>query len=342
MNSEELLLKQSYQGWRWRFFATVFDVFMYIFLNLGLWHKSVRPGLRNTDRIRNVSYGPHKTHRLDIYRPKSDAKTLPVVMYIHGGGFGTGSRRTHRIAAEKYAQLGYLVFNIDYRLAPEYPYPSGAQDVCLAYAWLVAHASDYGGDVARLSIAGESAGGNLTATVLLGACWKRPEPWLRQVWDTGVVPRAFQVICAYLHVSEPQIRYAALGKARSGPARFVARILNSFALAYMGRNAAIASEENLLVDIVRYLDQAPPPDRPIPAIFAPVGRRDVIKQDTFDFAAAMRKHGATVDERHYSKEPHAFQLIMNSPHTERYWQDCADFMQKNVLDAAVNQTTRAA
>ncbi len=113
-------------------------------------------------------------------------------------------------------------------------------------------------------------------------------------------------------------------------------------MSYLGKHAAVASEENLLVDIVRYLDQAPPPDRPIPAIFAPVGRRDVIKQDTFDFAAAIRKHGATVDERHYSKEPHAFQLIMNAPHTERYWRDCADFMQKNVLDTAVNETTRAA
>lgn len=330
------------RGWRWHFFTMIFNVFMYIALNLGLLHPSVKAALKHRWRIKNVSYGPDRIHQLDIYMPKGQQEPLPVVMYIHGGGFGSGSKATHRIAAENYARLGYLVFNINYRLAPKHPYPAGIQDVCDAYAWIIQHAGEYGGDVSRLTVAGESAGGNLTASLLVGCCWKRPEPWFRKVWETAVVPKGFQVICSYLHVTEPHIRYARLGKARHRIARFVAKILNSFAYAYLGEGALKASDENLLVDLVRYFNQAPSPDRPIPPVFAPVGERDVIQQDTYDFADCMRQHGAIVDERRYKKEPHGFQLLMSRPRTPRYWRDCDAFMQQHVLGNVAEIETKAA
>ncbi len=342
MNEQPTIIQNALRGWRWTFFARCFDLFMYVGLNLGLWHKSVRPGLKGTERLRNISYGDLRIQCLDVYRPRKRQGSLPVVMYIHGGGFGTGSKGTHRIAAERYAQLGYLVFNINYRLAPKHPYPAGPQDVSQAYAWVCKHAAEYGGNIEHLTVAGESAGGNLTATLLLGCCWQRPEPWLRQVWETGVKPRAFQIICAYLHISEPQIRYAQLAKARHRIARFVARVINSFAVAYLGEGAARASDENLLVDIVRYLRQAPPPDRSIPPVFAPVGERDVIQQDTYDLTHALQAHGCQVEERRYKKEPHGFQLLMSRPRTPRYWRECDEFMQRYVISDNAEVESKAA
>ncbi len=333
MSPKEALSSNVLRGWQWSAFATFFNVMVYWILSRGLKHPSVKPGLKNTQRIRNVSYGAHGANLVDIYKPDSPEETLPVVMYIHGGGFGTCSKNSHRIAAEKYAQLGYLVFNVEYRLAPGHPYPAGAQDVCAAYEWIVNNASQYGGDINRLTVAGESAGGNLSATIMLGACWQRSEPWLKQVWDTGVMPKGFQVICGYLHVSEPQIRYAGLSKARSAIVRFVLKIVNSFAFAYLGNSAAEASKDNLLVDIVRFLGQAPESDRDIPPVFAPVGDKDIIKQDTFDLAEALRRRGVVVDERSYPDEPHAFQLMMSQPQTPNYWRDCEAFMRTHVLEA---------
>ena len=335
------LKKNLLTGWKWSLFATYFNVMVYLLLRRGLKHPSIKPGLKNTQRLRNLSYGPHKDNLIDAYVPQNRQGPLPIVMYIHGGGFGTCSKNSHQVAAEKYAQMGYLVFQVEYRLAPKHPYPAGPQDVCAAYEWITKHAAEYDGDLDRLTVAGESAGANLTATIMMGACWQRPEPWLKQVWDTGVMPKAFQVICGYLHVTEPQKRYAGLEKARSWIVRFVLKVVNSFAYGYLGDKAAVANDETLLIDTVRYLQQAPVADRPIPPVFAPVGAKDVIKQDTYDLAEALRERDVIVDEKTYPKEPHAFQLMMSQPQTANYWRDCEAFMQTHVLETGT-ETARAA
>ena len=98
----------------------------------------------------------------DIHRPVS-RKPAPILIYIHGGAWVSGSSKTHRPIGFGFARHGYLVFNINYRLAPEYPFPTPFEDCVAAIRWVVKNAAKYGGDASRIAIGGDSAGGNLSA-----------------------------------------------------------------------------------------------------------------------------------------------------------------------------------
>jgi acetyl esterase len=100
-----------------------------------------------------------------IYHPKASG-TLPVLVYYHGGGwlFGhldTVDRSIRRLADE--AQV--IVISVDYRLAPEDPYPAAWDDAEDAFGWAVANAERLGGDKSRICVGGDSAGGNLSVVV---------------------------------------------------------------------------------------------------------------------------------------------------------------------------------
>lgn len=87
----------------------------------------------------------------------------PVLVYLHGGGWVAGSPKTHKKVGYRFAEKGYLVFNVDYRMAPEHPFPTPFDDCIAAIRWAAKAASQYGGDAARLAVGGDSAGGNLSA-----------------------------------------------------------------------------------------------------------------------------------------------------------------------------------
>ena len=89
----------------------------------------------------------------------------PVLVYLHGGGWVCGSPKTHRKLAHRFAEAGYLVFNVDYRLAPEHPFPTSFEDCLAATRWAHGEAVRFGGDPTRLAIGGDSAGANLSAAV---------------------------------------------------------------------------------------------------------------------------------------------------------------------------------
>jgi len=86
-----------------------------------------------------------------------------VLVYLHGGGWICGSPRTHRKLAFRFAEGGYLVINVDYRLAPEHPFPAPFDDCVAALRWARANAASLGGDPERIAVGGDSAGGNLAA-----------------------------------------------------------------------------------------------------------------------------------------------------------------------------------
>ena len=89
----------------------------------------------------------------------------PVLVYLHGGGWVCGSPKTHQKLGYRFAEGGYLVFNVDYRLAPEHPFPTPFEDCLAAVRWARREAARFGGDPARLAVGGDSAGGNLSAAV---------------------------------------------------------------------------------------------------------------------------------------------------------------------------------
>ena len=105
-----------------------------------------------------------------IYRPSADAERPPVVVYLHGGGWTIGDLDTHDEPCRALAAgTGAVVVAVDYRLAPEHPFPAAVDDAYAAVCHVSEHADDLGVDAGRLVVAGDSAGGNLSAVVSLMA-----------------------------------------------------------------------------------------------------------------------------------------------------------------------------
>jgi acetyl esterase/lipase len=111
---------------------------------------------------RNIDYGSHARQILDIYAHR-ELSRAPVVIFVHGGAFVRGDKdidgEVYANVLYYFARYGYLGLNMEYRRAPEFAYPSGAQDVALAVGWARTHAADYGGDPGRIFLIGHSAGG---------------------------------------------------------------------------------------------------------------------------------------------------------------------------------------
>jgi len=102
---------------------------------------------------------------LRIYRPQ-EVKKAPAIIYIHGGWFNAGSLETHDRPLRQLANLSAsTIISIAYRLAPEHPFPAGLKDCEFAVQWIIDNASALNINVDKISIAGDSAGGALAATV---------------------------------------------------------------------------------------------------------------------------------------------------------------------------------
>jgi acetyl esterase len=110
--------------------------------------------------------GPRGSIPVRVYEPRGRFSPRPIVVYFHGGGFVVGSIDSHdglcRALAEK---TGALVVSVDYRLAPEHRFPAGVEDAVAATRYVLAQAKTFGGDPARVAVAGDSAGGNFAAVV---------------------------------------------------------------------------------------------------------------------------------------------------------------------------------
>jgi len=125
-------------------------------------HASVLDGV-NPDR--DVPYGSHQRQRLDVYRV-AGVQMSGVVIYVPGGGFTGGDKAAFANIGSYFAKRGLLGITMNYRLAPEAVWPSGALDVDSAVAWAKANAARYGADGSRVFLIGHSAGGSHCATFL--------------------------------------------------------------------------------------------------------------------------------------------------------------------------------
>lgn len=106
--------------------------------------------------------------RLRIYHPETAVTTSPLLLHLHGGGWALGDFATYERVCRAYCRAANaIVVDVEYRRAPEHKYPAAHRDCEAALDWLAAHAAELGGDPARIVVTGDSAGGNLAASLCL-------------------------------------------------------------------------------------------------------------------------------------------------------------------------------
>ena len=317
--------------------ALVVDSFFRGMSGLGRMHPRARPDRHGVEVVHDVPYlhsmagsAGSRDHLLDVYRPAGmpAGANLPAVLYVHGGGFRILSKDTHWVMGIALARARFVVFSVNYRLAPRHRFPAAVEDVCEAYRWVVEHAHEHGGDASRLVLAGESAGGNLVTSLTVAACYRRAEPYARLVFDTEVVPRAVMPACALLQVTDT----GRFGRRRPDLSRFVADRIEEVSSAYLGaRDVAPGSRPELdLADPLLVFERREAPTRPLPPFFVPCGTADPLLDDTRRLASALRGMNVEVDERYYPREMHAFHAFVFREQAKRCWSDTYRFLDRHV------------
>ncbi len=123
------------------------------------------------DRVEDISLPARDGHTMParLYAPRSETD-LPVLLYIHGGGFSVGSLTTHDVLCRQLSRQGHCaVVSLDYRLAPEHRFPTAVHDSWDALDWLHQNGQTLGLDTTRLAVGGDSAGGTLAAVCAIMA-----------------------------------------------------------------------------------------------------------------------------------------------------------------------------
>ncbi len=121
--------------------------------------------------------------KLDVYAPRATAGPNPTLLFIHGGGWVTGSKESAQMWLMPYFEMGWAVVNVEYRLAKVSLAPAAVEDCRMALRWIFLHAKEYGFDTTKVVVTGGSAGGHLaltTGVLTSSAGFDHPLEWSTQ------------------------------------------------------------------------------------------------------------------------------------------------------------------
>lgn len=275
--------------------------------------------------LHDVKYGDFEKNHLDVYIPTSVPKPLPVVMYVHGGGFAMLSKETHRVMALSIARRGYLTFNIDYRQGMRNQFPAPLEDASRALLWVADNAARYGGDPERLAIAGESAGGNLVTALALAHAVKRPEPYARAVFDRNLPLRAVIATYPFLDVHDVH-RWDAHPKMP----RWVKNMLLDAATSYIGSRVFGPPDDDAMHSPLVLLENGATLDRPLPPFFLSVGTRDPLLAHSRRLKDELDRRGSACILHISPGEIHGFDAMVWREPAKEKWRAAHDFLASHL------------
>jgi triacylglycerol lipase len=225
-----------------------------------------------------------------VTQPVAKVSNRPALLHIHGGGYIIGSADMGVATDQTYAsRLGAVVVSVDYRLAPETPYPGPIEDCYAALAWLFDHAKDLGVDPDRIAVTGESAGGGLAAALALLAR------------DRGRYRIAFQ------HLVFPMLDDRTV--IREDPSPLHGQYVwtphsNRFGWSsYLGQPAGGP-------DVSPYAAPARATDLSgLPPAFIVCGALDLFLEEDMEYARRLIRAGVPTEFHVYPGAPHAFMMV---------------------------------
>jgi len=236
-----------------------------------------------------------------IARPTGHDGPLPILYYVHGGGMVMGDNRFGVADVLPWAaELGFLVVSVEYRLAPEHPYPAGIEDAHAGLAWAVANAEELGADGDRVLLSGASSGGGMTASLALLAR------------DRGTV-RPLGQLLMYPMLDDRNDRPSAAQMAGLGVWDRTANETAWNAVLGAARGGA---------DVPPYAAAARATDLSgLPPTFLDVGTAETFRDEVIDYATRIAQAGGEVELHVWPGAFHAFDFWVP---TARISQDAAE------------------
>jgi len=234
--------------------------------------------------------------RLRIYSPPDEGSARPCVYWIHGGGYISGTAFTVDSRLNSWVEaLDCVVVAVDYRLAPEHPYPAPLEDCYRGLNWAVTNAADVGIDPSRVVVAGASAGAGLAAAVALLAR------------DRSGPPLAHQLLL-YPMLDDRQNTPSS----RMDGTEVWGRPANALGWrAYLGPDADRA-------DVPGYAAPARAVDLAgLPPAFVTVGGADLFRDESIEYASRLMAAGVPTELHAYPGAPHGFEVIVPSADISR-------------------------
>jgi acetyl esterase/lipase len=223
-----------------------------------------------------------------VYEPDGASGPRPCVYWIHGGGFMFGSGLDRDVRLERWAaELDAVVVSVEYRLAPEHPYPAPLNDCYAGLEWTARHHDELGVDPERIVVAGASAGGGLAAGLALLAR------------DRGEIELAYQLLI-YPMIDDRN----ETASSRIDGAPVWSRAANLLGWrAYLGRDVGSG-------DVPTYAAPARETDLSgLPKTFIGVGTLDVFRDEDIDYALRLLAAGVPTELHVYPGAPHGFEMI---------------------------------
>jgi acetyl esterase len=309
-----------------RAYVSVMNRALHAFARVRYAMPDARPSRFHLRLERDIVYGSRDVpeHRLDAYIPTRGRGPMPVVMYVHGGGFRMLSKETHRVMALAIARAGYLLFNINYRMGTHHPYPEPLEDASRALLWVQDNCARYGGDPSRIALAGESAGGNLVTALAVASSWRRPEPFARRVFDAHVALRAVISTYGFLDLghTDEYLKHPRMS-------RWTKSLLLDAARSYVGYDVLSAVQAFPLTSPLCIIEGGAP-DRPLPPFFASVGTRDPLLPCSKRLKVALDCLG-TECELHVSPgEIHGYDALVWRPEARAKWVAAHAFLDRHM------------